>query len=128
MDNLIKLLFSNNEYFKFDKNHDFEWKDNWDSTQEEWEKVNNKKFFYPWQIIPIYMSNEKINSDIKSFLSEKWKVATIIELFKVTDVTAAIEELSNNVNMFLFLKILIVLNFTQIRKLLLKLIEQLIMN
>ncbi|MGJ0329216.1 ATP-binding protein [Aliarcobacter cryaerophilus] len=98
------IIFSNNEYFKFDKNHDFEWKDNWDSTQEEWEKVNNKKFFYPWQIIPIYMSNEKINSDIKSFLSEKWKVATIIELFKVTDVTAAIEELSNNVNMFLFLK------------------------
>jgi hypothetical protein len=97
-------IFSDNEYFKFDKNYNFEWKGDWDNTQKEWEELNSKKFLYPWQIIPIYTSHEDIDADIQKFLSENWKVATIIELFKVDDVKDAIKELSNNANMFLFLK------------------------
>jgi len=96
-------IFSNNEYFRFDKNYDFGWK--WSDTQKEWEVQNNRDFLYPWQIIPIYTSCQEIDEEIQSFLSEKWKVATIIELFKVDDVKKAIEEeLSYNANMFLFLK------------------------
>lgn len=84
-------IFSNNEYFRFDKNHNFEWKENWDKTQEEWEEQNRKMFLYPWQIIPIYTPYEEIDEEIQNFLSKSWKVATIIELLKVDDVRDAIK-------------------------------------
>jgi hypothetical protein len=104
-------IFSNNEYFRFDKNHNFEWKENWDKTQEEWEEQNRKMFLYPWQIIPIYTPYEEIDEEIQNFLSKSWKVATIIELLKVDDVRDAIKELSSNANMFLFLKNISSVNF-----------------
>lgn len=97
-------IFSDGEYFKFYANHDFGWREVWSSSKEEWEAENNRQFIFPWHIIPIYTSEQEIEQEIKNFLNNNWNVATIIELFKKDDVQHAIEELSSNVNMFLFLK------------------------
>lgn len=105
-------IFSNKEYFKFDATHNFGWRKEWDSTQKEWEILNNRTFLHPWQIIPIYTSKEEIDHNIQTFLNDNWNVATIIELFKKDDVTHAIEELSSNANMFLFLKNINRIKFT----------------
>lgn len=105
-------IFSNKEYFKFDATHNFGWRKEWDSTQKEWEILNNRTFLHPWQIIPIYTSKEEIEQPIQTFLNDNWNVATIIELFKKDDVTHAIEELSSNANMFLFLKNINRIKFT----------------
>lgn len=105
-------IFSNKEYFKFDATHNFGWRKEWDSTQKEWEILNNRNFLHPWQIIPIYTSKEEIDHNIQTFLNDNWNVATIIELFKKDDVTHAIEELSSNANMFLFLKNINRIKFT----------------
>lgn len=96
-------IFSNNEYFKFDSSHDFGWKKEWANSQKEWEEKNNRKFLYPWQIIPIYISYKEINNDIHTYL-ENWNVGTIIKLLEPKDIKKAISELSSNLNMFLFLK------------------------
>lgn len=103
------IIYSNNEYFKFDATHNFGWKDTWEGSQEEWQKENDRDFFYPWQIIPIYLDEKDkkidINSKIESYLSTSiWKVATIIEILKKDQIYKAIKELLENVNMFLFLK------------------------
>ena len=98
-------IFTNNEYFKFDANHNIEWKAEWGKSQKVWEtNNNNREFLYPWQIIPIYM-NTFDNDIIQEFLSYGyWNVATIIKVSKLEEIKKAIEELSSNVNMFLFLK------------------------
>ena len=88
----------NNEYFKFDATHNFGWKDTWEGSQEEWQKENDRDFFYPWQIIPIYLDEKDkkidINSKIESYLSTSiWKVATIIEILKKNQIYKAIKEL-----------------------------------
>jgi len=95
-------IFTNNEYFKFDANHPIDW--NWDGSQEEWESENDREFLYPWQIIPIFI--EAPNNDViqKFFSYGNWNVATIIKVSKLEEIKKAIEELSSNVNMFLFLK------------------------
>lgn len=97
-------ICSNGTYFKFDANYDFGWRKEWTSNKKEWEVKYNRKFIYPWHIIPIYTSEKEIEQDIQAFLNNNWSVATIIELFKKDDVQNAIKELSSNVNMFLFLK------------------------
>lgn len=106
------IIFSNGEYFKFDANHDFGWKEKWSSNKDAWEAGNNRQFIFPWHIIPIYTSEQEIEQEIKNFLNNNWNVATIIELFKKDDVQHAIEELSGNVNMFLFLKNINSIKFT----------------
>lgn len=105
-------IFSNGEYFKFDANHKFGWRGIWNSSKEEWEERNNRKFIFPWHIIPIYTFEQEIEQDIQTFLKTDWTIATIIELFKKDDVQNAIEELSSNVNMFLFLKNIDSIKFT----------------
>jgi len=105
-------IFSDNEYFKFDAKYDFGWRGEWGSTQERWEKSNNRIFSHPWQIIPIYTSHEEIDANIKAFINTKWSVATIIDLISEDEIEKAIEELSSNVNMFLFLKNINSIKFT----------------
>jgi len=98
-------IFSNNEYFKFDVNHNFGWKEKWGSDKGKWEEENDREFLYPWQIIPIYLENNDLCSQVQEFLTNaKWNVATIIDVLKKEEIEKAIEELSSNVNMFLFLK------------------------
>jgi len=100
-------IFTDNEYFKFDGNHQIKWKSEWGESQEVWEKKIDRKFSFPWQIIPIFIDkpNDNINYEIQDFLiSGNWNVATIIKVSKLEEITKAIEELSSNLNMFLFLK------------------------
>ncbi len=97
-------IFTNNEYFKFDANYDFKWKKEWEVDKKTWEQNNDREFLYPWQIIPIYIDTID-NSTIQEFLShENWNVAIIMKVFKIEEIKKAIQELSSNINMFLFLK------------------------
>jgi len=102
-------IFSNNEYFKFDANYSFGWKEKWknEGNQKQWQIDNDRDFLYPWQIIPVYIGfgNDELESGVKDFLSGgDWNVATIIKVIKKEEIEKAIKGLSSNVNMFLFLK------------------------
>lgn len=99
-------IYTNSEYFRFDSEYDFGWNNKWGDNQQVWEEENERQFSYPWQIIPIYTNYEEVDGRIKSFLDKgEWTVATIVLLSKgKSDVKKAVEELSSNVNMFLFLK------------------------
>ncbi len=107
------IIYTNKEFFRFDSGYNFEWNNKWGDNQQSWEKENERKFSFPWQIIPIYTHFEEIDDKITTFLDpEEWTVATIILLSKnKNEVKKAIEELSTNVNMFLFLKNIVELDF-----------------
>lgn len=103
-------IFTNSEYFRFDSAYPFDWK--WEDTKDIWEEKNNRKFIYPWQIIPIYTEVENVLSPINQYLQTvNANVATIIELNNQVETIQAIQELSKNVNMFLFLKNISEINF-----------------
>lgn len=99
------IVYSKDNYFRFDETYNFTWKPEWEQSQSEWETNNDRKFLYPWQIIPILTNKEDIPQEIDSFLSSgDWKVATLVHLCNKQDVENAVKELIENVNMFLFLK------------------------
>lgn len=98
------VIFSEGEYFRFDADYRHEWKPEWGESQAAWEEDYGRKFEMPWQLIPISTEADEIDGAINHFLTAGWKVATIISLRNVTGTTEAIEQLANNVNMFLFLK------------------------
>ncbi|UFH31632.1 caspase family protein [Chryseobacterium sp. C-71] len=100
------LIYSDKEFFRFDAGYPFEWNTKWGTDQHNWELENDRLFSFPWQIIPIYTSNENVDERIIDFINEgEFTVATIILLSKgKDDVKKALDELSANVNMFLFLK------------------------
>lgn len=103
-------IFTNNEYFRFDSAYPFDWK--WEDTKDIWEEKNNRKFIYPWQIIPIYTEVDDVLSPINLYLQTiNANVATIIELNNQGKTIQAIQDLSKNVNMFLFLKNISEINF-----------------
>ena len=103
-------IFTNNEYFRFDSSYSFDWK--WEDTKDIWEEKNDRKFIYPWQIIPIYTKVEDVFNSIDLYLQTvKANVATIIKLNNKEETIQAIQELSENVNMFLFLKNISEINF-----------------
>jgi len=99
-------IFTDGDYFKFDANRDFKWEETWGKSKEEWERDNERDFLFPWQIIPIFEAQgNNLDSEIKDFITnESCNVATIIKLIKKEEIIKALEELSSNVNMFLFLK------------------------
>lgn len=97
------IVYSEDNYFRFDETYNFTWR--WRQSQHEWETDNDRKFLYPWQMIPILTDKEDIPQEIDSFLSSgNWNVATLIYLSNKNDVEKAVKELIENVNMFLFLK------------------------
>lgn len=98
------IIFTNSEYFKFDADykHDWTWKE---QPQDIWEKENDRKFQYPWQIIPIYLQSNEIETNIHEYLqSVEATVATVIELKNNKDIIDSLKELSQKTNMYLFLK------------------------
>ena len=98
-------VFTAKEYFRFDAQYTFGWKAEWEEDQASWEQENDRKFEFPWQIIPISTNIDEVDQDIHTFLSVgNWNVATIVDLERVDDTVRAIKELSTNLNMFLFLK------------------------
>lgn len=104
------VLYTDGEFFRFDSSYDFEWK--WDKLQKEWEEENNRVFQYPWQIIPIYTKSEEVKNEIKNFVSEIGAtVATILKINNIKETIDAIQSLSRNTNMFLFLKNIVEINF-----------------
>lgn len=103
-------IFTNNEYFRFDSSYPFDWK--WEGTKDSWEEKSDRKFIYPWQIIPIYTKAEDVSSPINQYVKTiNANVATIIKLNNTEETVLAIQELSANVNMFLFLKNISEINF-----------------
>lgn len=99
------IVYSQNNYFRFDETYNFAWRTEWGQSQQEWETANDRKFLYPWQMIPILTDQKDIPQEIDSFLSSgNWSVATMVCLSNKNDVENAVKELIENVNMFLFLK------------------------
>lgn len=96
-------IYTNYEYFKFDATYPFEWK--WKESKVDWEESNDREFQFPWQIIPIYTEIKEISEPINQFIrNNNANVATIIQLKNVNETSQAIQNLSQNVNLFLFLK------------------------
>ncbi len=97
------IVFSDGEYFRFDANYGHIW--TWEDTQQSWELRRGRSFQFPWQIIPIYTELHEIPVSIQEYLLEKnFTVATIIEIENAASTITAINELSEKVDMFLFLK------------------------
>jgi len=103
-------VFTNNEYFRFDSSFPFVWR--WDENKADWERNSEREFVHPWQIIPIYTGYKDVLEPVHQYLQAvNATVATIIKLDNVTDTFLAVQELSENVNMFLFLKNISEINF-----------------
>ncbi|SDK21310.1 sacsin N-terminal ATP-binding-like domain-containing protein [Sediminibacillus albus] len=103
-------IFTKDEYFRFDSSFSFEWK--WNESKMVWEKNNGREFQYPWQIIPIYTEVNEVFDPINRFLQDvDANVATIIQMKNVNETSQAAQSLSQNLNMFLFLKNISEINF-----------------
>lgn len=100
------LIYSDKEFFEFNSNYPFNWNLKWGTSQTSWEKKNDRLFSYPWQIIPIYIDYEKVDERIINFIENgEFTVATVISLSKgKSNIKKALQELSSNINMYLFLK------------------------
>lgn len=97
------VIYTNGEFFRFDSSYNFEW--NWEISQKEWEDENNRRFQYPWQIIPIYTETIEVRAEIRRFISEIGSsVATVLKIKHIDETKDAIQNLSQNMNMFIFLK------------------------
>lgn len=104
------VIYTDGEFFRFDSSYNFGW--NWDKPQKEWENENNRVFQYPWQIIPIYTESTQVGEEIRNFISEIGaSVATILKINHIKETIDAIQNLSQNINMFLFLKNITEINF-----------------
>ncbi|MFI3326436.1 MAG: caspase family protein [Clostridia bacterium] len=109
------VVYTDKEYFRFDKLYNFPWDEKWGENKIEWEKEHNRYFQLPWQIIPIYTDGSVIEDEIKTYLFECGaNVATIIKLKYPKDVCGAISSLTKNINMFLFLKNICEINFVNV--------------
>jgi hypothetical protein len=105
-------ILTGNEYFRFDLSYPFEWNSKWEDTKLQWERKNEREFNFPWQIIPIFTETQDIPEPIQLFIQKyKVNVATIIKLKNKDETIQAIKELSENANMFLFLKNVSEINF-----------------
>ena len=103
-------IFTKDEYFRFDSSYSFDWK--WDVSKKIWEQSNDRKFQFPWQIIPIYTEVKEVFEPINQFLKDiDASVATIILMKNVNETSQAAQSLSQNLNMFLFLKNINEINF-----------------
>ncbi|HEY5588189.1 MAG TPA: transcriptional regulator, partial [Candidatus Paceibacterota bacterium] len=104
------IIFTKDEYFRFDSSYSFEWK--WEESKIIWEKNNDREFQFPWQIIPIYTEVKEVFEPVNQFLKDiEANVATIIQMKNVNETSQAAQSLSQNLNMFLFLKNISEINF-----------------
>lgn len=104
------IVFTNKEYFKFDREYNFEWR--WEDNKTKWETIEKEKFQFPWQIIPIYINQDEVLSPIKTYLNSiDAKVATIIRIENIKNIEESLRSLLNNINMFLFIKNINEINF-----------------
>ena len=99
------LIYTKEEYFRFDSDFKPSWKTAWSVNQTKWEEENDRKVVYPWQITPIWTERKEIAKTVINFIeSQKCSVATIIRLHNIPEARQAIIELKSQSNMFLFLR------------------------
>jgi len=102
------IIYSNGEYFRFDSSYQIQWNKQWGTDdQQTWEKENDRKFIYPWQINPIWTTKDEIPNFIINFLDSKQEqihVAYIILLNDIEEICLAIDQLKQQPYMFLFLR------------------------
>jgi len=104
------IIFTNGECFRFDSSYPFNW--NWEESKAQWEQRNDRKFQFPWQIIPIFTEVTEISESINQYLQHiNANVATIIQLNNLKETRQAVQSLSQDLNMFLFLKNISRINF-----------------
>ncbi len=104
------VIYTDGEYFRFDSSYNFGWK--WAKSQNEWESENNRAFQYPWQIIPIFTDSIQVEEQIRNYISEIGAcVATVLKINHIDETMSAIQNLFQNVNMFIFLKNVKQINF-----------------
>ena len=65
------IIYTNKEFFRFDSGYNFEWNNKWGDNQQRWEEENERKFSFPWQIIPIFTNSEEIDGKIQTFLDQE---------------------------------------------------------
>jgi hypothetical protein len=110
------MIYSDGEYFRFDASHKIKWNQQWGTNdQETWEKENDRKFIYPWQINPVWTNDNEIPDFIRNFFNEKKKqvhVAYAIMLNNVGEIHSALTQLKQQPNMFLFLRNIIQMTFS----------------
>lgn len=103
-------IFTNGEFFRFDAIFPFEWI--WEDSRSDWEQKNDRKFQYPWQIIPIYTEKGTIDKAISQYIANTGaNVATILEIKNIEETSQAIQSLTNSLNMFIFLKNIVEISF-----------------
>jgi hypothetical protein len=102
------IVYSNGEYFRFDSSYQIQWNKQWGTNdQQTWEIENDRQFIYPWQINPIWTTENEIPYLIRNFLNLKQKqihVANIILLNNLEEIRLAINQLKQQPYMFLFLR------------------------
>lgn len=98
------IIYSEQEFFRFDKNNRIPWNAGWDGSQSEWEKEHERQFFYPWQIIPIWTEPTTIDRKILHFISPTYRVATILHLDDLNPIINAINDIQKEPKTFLFLR------------------------
>ncbi|UJR07466.1 hypothetical protein I4U23_011755 [Adineta vaga] len=102
------LIYSNGEYFRFDASYRIQWIQQWGTIdQQTWEKENDRQFIYPWQINPVWTTENEIPHLIQTFINSRKKlmnVAYIIQLTNIEEIYSAIDQLKQQPYMFLFLR------------------------
>lgn len=100
------FIYTNGELFRFDETFEHTWLNEWGGTKQEWEDANDRSFKFPWPIIPIYSNPIDINNaNIWKFLEDsQYTVATIIELYRPSEISTSLSELAKKTEMYLFLK------------------------
>ncbi|UJR16342.1 hypothetical protein I4U23_003248 [Adineta vaga] len=107
------LIMTNNEAFRFDATHEFEW--TWtDINRKKWERDNKRKFIYPWQICPIWTEHHEIPAPVLSWiLTNRLSVNIIIRLLNIEETQNAFRQLADQPHTFLFLRHIRELKFSE---------------
>ena len=100
------VVMSNGEYFRFDASHPFQW--TWtDIDRAAWEVENERRFEYPWHICPIWTEKKNLPAAVRTWVSSNassYKVLIILRIENVPELSIALEDLSRQPQMFLFLR------------------------
>ncbi|CAF1462779.1 unnamed protein product [Didymodactylos carnosus] len=104
------LIYTAGEYFRFDSSSNFPWR--WQGDQDIWEAENDRKFMYPWQIIPIWTETKDVPSDVHSFIVQNsCSVSTIMLLHNKLETKQGIQQLKDQPHTLLFLRNIVEIHF-----------------
>ncbi|CAF3395382.1 unnamed protein product [Rotaria socialis] len=100
------LIASKGNFFRFETNSKaFKWNEKWGKDQTSWETLNQQNFVYPWQICPLWTETAQIPEPIREWLfAQPEVVATIIRLKNISETQEAIEMLTKQPYLFMFLR------------------------